>query len=309
VLTACCAAASCLPPVSLGGPQLRVGFLDDQAFRWGANRQANLALAHREGATVVRVIVEWAKVAPQRPRHPADAFAPAYRLDDVDELVRNAHASGLDVLLTIWGTPGWANGGAAENAAPHDPRDLRDFATALAARYSGREPGLPFVPFFSAWNEPNSALFLSPQFDTAGRPVAPRVYAALAAAVYAGVKSASPAALVAVGETAARGHDRRVAALHDGESPARFAQLVAAAAPRLRFDAWAHHPYPATDLQRPEAPQPWPDVGLSSLGRFAAELARWFHRRWIASARRGGRSNPTMICCSPPFMTTPSTAP
>src|SRR5262249_38793027 len=27
-----------------------------------------------------------------------------------------------------------------------------------------------------------------------------------------------------------------------------------------------------------EAPQPWPDVGLRSLGRFETELARWFHR-------------------------------
>src|SRR5262249_77650 len=61
--------------------------------------------------------------------------------------------------------------------------------------------------------------------------------------------------------------------------PARFAQLVAAAAPRLRFDAWAHHPYPATDLQRPDAQQSWPAVGLSSLDRFTSRLAGWFHRR------------------------------
>ena len=203
-LAACCAAASCFAPVSPGEPGLRVGFLDDQAFRWDASRHTNLELAHREGASVVRAIVDWARIAPRRPRHPTDPFAPAYRLDDVDELVRNAHAYGLDVLLTIWGTPGWANGDAPENVAPHDARDLRDFASALAARYSGRYPGLPFVRFYSAWNEPNSAVFLSPQFDATGRPVAPRVYAALAAAVYAGVKRASPAALVAAGETAAR---------------------------------------------------------------------------------------------------------
>jgi hypothetical protein len=55
--------------------------------------------------------------------------------------------SGSDVLLTIWGTPGWANGGAAE-AWRRTTRDLRDFAIALAARYSGRHPGLPFVRFY-----------------------------------------------------------------------------------------------------------------------------------------------------------------
>ena len=50
------------------------------------------------------------------------------------------------MLLTIWGTPGWANSGARPNVAPSDPRDLRDFAHALAARYSGRHPGLSVRP-------------------------------------------------------------------------------------------------------------------------------------------------------------------
>ena len=36
--------------------------------------------------------------------------------------------------------------------------------------------------------------------------------------------------------------------MQDTESPARFARLVAQAAPNLRFDAWAHHPYPRNDL-------------------------------------------------------------
>src|SRR5262249_6008546 len=159
------------------------------------------------------------------------------------------------------GTPGWANGGARANVAPTDPGDLRDFAHALAARYSGRHPGYPFVRFYSVWNEPNAAQFLSPQFDGAGRPVAPRVYASVVAAAYGGIKGASPHALVAAGETAARGRDARRAHAQDTESPARFARLVAAAAPALRFDAWAHHPYARNDVTDPEAPQPWPAVG------------------------------------------------
>jgi hypothetical protein len=66
--------------------------------------------------------------------------------------------------------------------------------------------------------------------------------------------------------------------MQDSESPARFARLVAAAAPTLRFDAWAHHPYPRDDLTHPDAHQPWPAVGLTGLGRFETELARWFGR-------------------------------
>ena len=36
---------------------------------------------------------------------PPIRFAPEYRLGDVDELVRNAEQRGMEVLLTIWGTP------------------------------------------------------------------------------------------------------------------------------------------------------------------------------------------------------------
>jgi hypothetical protein len=267
------------PPVPVGAaPHLYVGFLDDQAFRWEPERIANFDRARQEGATVVRSIVNWSVAAPQRPRRAGDPFAPEYRLGDVDELVRNAEQRGMEVLLTIWGTPAWANGGARPNVAPADPGDLRDFAHALAARYSGRHPGYPFVRFYTVWNEPNAGQFLSPQFDAAGRPVAPRVYASLVAAAYAGIKSASPKALVAAGETGARGRDEPRAHVQDTESPARFARLVAAAAPRLRFDAWAHHPYPRNDLTHPDAPQAWPAVGFTGLGRFDGALARWFGR-------------------------------
>ncbi len=282
VLCLLAAAGPVAAPAAPGPPpSLRIGFFDDQAFRWEPNRHANLDLARREGATVVRAFVDWGKVARTRPRHPREPFDRAYRLDDLDELVRNAQQRGMDVLLTLWGTPAWANGGAGEAVAPTRAADLGDFAHALAARYSGRYSGLPVVRFFSVWNEPNSALFLSPQFDAAGQPVAPRVYASLVAAAYRGIKSASPTALVAAGETAPRGYDRHVSGFHDSESPGRFAQLVAAAAPHLPFDAWAHHPYPRSDLDRPDAPQPWPAVGLSGLGAFERHLDGWFDRRRV----------------------------
>ena len=90
----------------------------------------------------------------------------------------------MEVVLTIWGTPRWANGGKRPNVAPSDPNSLRDFAHALADRYSGRHPGYPFVRFYTVWNEPNTGRFLSPQFDSRGRPVAPGTYAALVAAAY-----------------------------------------------------------------------------------------------------------------------------
>jgi FG-GAP repeat/Glycosyl hydrolase catalytic core len=270
-----------IPARALAGPRLYVGLFDDQAFRWEASRHANLDLAQGEGASVIRTIVRWSQVAPRRPRHPADPFAREYRFDDLDDLVRSAAQRRIEVLLTIWGTPSWANGGAGANVAPTNPTDLRDFAYALAARYSGSFAGFPPVRFFSIWNEPNSSLFLAPQFDSRGRPVAPRVYASLVRAAYAGIKRADPDALVAAGETAARGHDRPVAGLHDSESPGNFARLVAVAAPHLRFDSWAHHPYPRTDRERPDAEQPWPNVGLGGLAHLESALSRAFDRRGV----------------------------
>ena len=273
--------AAVLPARSVAGPRLYVGLFDDQAFRWPANRHANLDVAEGDGVSVIRTIVTWSVIAPRRPRDPADPFAREYRFNDLDDLVRSAGQRGIEVLLTIWGTPSWANGGAGANVAPTDPADLRDFAHALAARYSGSFAGLPPVRFFSIWNEPNSSLFLTPQFDSRGRPVAPRIYASLVRAAFAGIKRADPDALVAAGETAPRGHDRPVAGLRDTESPANFARLVAAVDPHLPFDSWAHHPYPRTDRERPGAAQPWPNVGLSGLARFETELSRRFDRRGV----------------------------
>ena len=159
-----------LPEEEMSG-RLLVGFQDEPTLRWGADRMAMLGRARRAGAAVIRTTVNWAQAAPRRPLNPASPFDPAYRLDDVDELARNAQARGMELLITIWGTPPWANGGGEPNVPPSDPADLAGFAQTLSDRYSGRHSGYPAVRLFSAWNEPNLELFLSPQFDA---QVAPR---------------------------------------------------------------------------------------------------------------------------------------
>jgi hypothetical protein len=88
----------------------------------------------------------------------------------------------------------------------------------------------------------------------------------LAAAGYSAIKSASPQALVALGETAAA---------HD---PGTFVDEVAAVDPNLRFDAWAHHPYPADPAGSPDQPRPWPNAGVLELGRLDQEIENAFHR-------------------------------
>ena len=191
----------------------------------------------------------------------------------------------MEVLITIWGTPKWANGGKTPNYAPTRMSDLTAFARAVASRYSGRFAGYPFVRFYSIWNESNLQLFLAPQFDAKGKSVAPRTYAKLAAAAYAGIKAGNSRAKVAVGSTSSAGRDKPLAGKSATHSPGRFAQLVAAANPRLKFDAWAQHPYPVPANQKPSQKVRWPNVTLASFPRFEKSLDTWFKRKnvriWI----------------------------
>jgi cellulase (glycosyl hydrolase family 5) len=254
-----------------------MGFQDDWGFRWSPTRTSLLDAAAGSGVTVIRTTVYWSKVAPRRPRHPSNSFDPAYRLDDLDQLARDAQQRGIEVLLTIWGTPAWANGGAGENRLPRRMSDLTAFTHALAARYSGQHHGYPFVRFYSIWNEPNLAQFLSPQFAPDGSSLAPELYARAFRAAAAGIRSGSPDALVAAGETAHRGLDGPARLdFQASHSPARFAELVSQSWPRIRFDAWAHHPYPLDPQQEPGEQGAWPQVTIPQLGEFRAALGDWF---------------------------------
>ncbi len=272
------ALAALAAPAALAGERMWVGFHDDPSYRWVSHRSERIQRSADDGATIVRLLVQWNLVAPQRPSRPANPFDPAYRFDDVDEAVLVAQEHGQEAMLTISGTPRWA-GARKPNQMPRRLRDFRLFAQAIAARYSGRYEGFPFVRFWSVWNEPNLNLFLTPQFDKRGRSVAPRNYAKLYATAYAGIKAGNRLAQVAIGETSARGRDRRVPGMSDTHSPGKFAELVARANPRLKFDAWAHHPYPFHPKSKPGQLVRWPNVSLASLPRFAESLNTWFERK------------------------------
>jgi hypothetical protein len=241
--------------------------------------------AKAANTTIVRTLVTWADIAPTRPANAANPFDRAYQFNDLDELVRNTQERDIEVLITIWGTPKWANGGKTPNFLPTRLSDLTAFSRAIASRYSGRYSGYPFVRYFSIWNESNLQLFLAPQFDARGQSVAPRNYARLAAAAYAGIKAGNSRAKVAIGSTSSAGRDKPLAGKSATHSPARFARLVAAANPRLKFDAWAQHPYPVPVSQKPTQRVRYPNVTLKSFPRFTKDLDTWFKRKnvriWI----------------------------
>ena len=167
-------AAIATPASSFAAQRMWVGFHDDPSFRWSSQRQALVEKSAGTNATIMRLLVQWNVVAKAKPANGADPFDVAYNFDDIDEAVRAAQESDQEVILTISGTPSWANGGKAPNVMPTRLADFTNFARAIASRYSGRFMGYPFVRFWAIWNEPNLQQFLSPQFDARGRSIAPR---------------------------------------------------------------------------------------------------------------------------------------
>jgi cellulase (glycosyl hydrolase family 5) len=286
LVAAACVTAVLLPVSASAQPRMLIGFQDDPSLRWRDDRTAVFDLGQQANAGIVRTTVYWSRIAQTRPANGANPFDPAYRFDDLDEFVRNSGLHGMEVMLTIWGTPAWANGGKGQNYAPTNYSTIQNFAKALASRYSGRYSGYPFVRYFTVWNESNLGQFLSPQYDTKGKPVAPTIYARLYRAAYAGLKAGNARALVGIGETSARGRDRYLGkkGTQETESPGKFAELLSQQRPALKFDAWSHHPYPTAIGLPPLAKTRWPNVTLANMPRFESELNKWFKRKvtvWV----------------------------
>jgi len=280
-LALACALAAVLTPTAAAADRMWVGFQDDPVLRYDTGRQGEMDLAaHTNNARVLRTIVVWHQIAPDRPANAANPFDPAYKFDDLDEFVRNAQVRDMEVLMSIWGTPSWANGGKKPQYLPTRMADFQNFARALASRYSGRYPGYPFVRFYGIWNESNLGLFLLPQFNAKGAIVSPAAYAKLAAAGYAGIKAGSAKALVAIGETSSTGRDKKSKGT-DAVAPATFMKGIAKANRRLKFDAWAQHPYPLPVNQKPTQKVRYPNVTLTSFPQFGKDLDASFGRKNI----------------------------
>lgn len=156
------------------------------------------------GASMVRIQLYWGGAAPTtKPAewNPANPNDPNYHWDATDIEVKRAIAAGLTPVLQVDGAPTWAQrcqtpASLAGAICDPSPSDLQAFATAAAARYSGRTPGIPAVRYFQGLNEPNLSLFFFPQFETSGKLISPYLYRDLINAFYAGVKAAEPHALV-----------------------------------------------------------------------------------------------------------------
>jgi len=268
------------PTLALGAERMPVGFQDDPSFRWAANSTVELDKAAAANASIIRTTADWRAIAAKKPRSAAKWDDPAYNFSDLDGLVRGAAERGIEVMITIWGTPKWANGGKEPNVPPRHVGDLNRFARAIADRYSGRHAGLPYVGRYSIWNEPNLGIFLSTQFDNKGRIISPRIYANLFKAGRAGIKARNKSALIAIGETSNQGRDHPKKGAPVSVAPGTFARLLAQQK-GLRFDAYATHPYATRPNLPPTQRVRWPNVTLSRLKQFETSLDKWFHRKDI----------------------------
>ncbi len=237
-----------------------------------ATRELALARIREAGASVVRIPVDWREVAPAAPtaqfraRDPGD---PAYDFGALDAAVRDAVAAGLRPLLVVSHAPAFAEARprwpyAFAGSWDPSPQALEEFAAALASRYDGafpdpQRPGraLPRVRLFQAWNEPNLARYLEPQWvvrDGRWSAFSPLLYRQLLNAFYRGVKSVAAADVVAAagvapnGERAGAGRIAPVSFLSALLCLDEGARARAGGCPEApHFDALAFHPLSVGD--------------------------------------------------------------
>ncbi|MGH3127307.1 MAG: hypothetical protein ACRDPX_05260, partial [Gaiellaceae bacterium] len=114
-------------PAAVAAERMWIGFHDDPSFRWAGNRKERVQGASQKNATIMRLLVQWNVTAKTRPSSPTSSFDPAYNFDDIDEAVRAAQENDQEVVLTLSGTPRWANGGKSPNIMPRRVADFTSF--------------------------------------------------------------------------------------------------------------------------------------------------------------------------------------
>jgi polysaccharide biosynthesis protein PslG len=250
-------------------PGVQFGIQDDAWLEFGPGTlRERVAEIDRLGLDVVRVTLNWYRIELSPGRY--DWRRP-------DRLLRALRAAGLDPVVTLWGTPEWANDGPP-NAPPRLGSDFESFASAVATRY-------PFVRHWTMWNEPNKAIWL--------KPVSARVYVSrILNPGYAGIKTANPRARVAGGVTAPRGGK-------GGVPPVDFIRAMDRAGARL--DAYAHHPYPDYPGDTPFAGGcgHCKTISMSTLERLLREVGKAFPRASIWLTEYAYQSTPDPFGVSP----------
>jgi hypothetical protein len=267
------AVAACVAASSVRASSgIKYGIQDDAWLEFGSGTlNQRLATLKRLGVPLVRFTVHWNVVAPRRPADPTSPSDRAYDWRRSDRVVRGLRRHGLTPVLTLVGTPGWANGGRGPEYAPPRPRDFRAFARAVATRY-------PWVRYWLIWNEPNHPLWLKP--TKAG------IYVEhLLNPGYEGIHAVLPHAQVGGGVTAPRGG-------LGGVAPVTWLRGMARA--HAKLDAYAHNPYPLRPGETPSGHgcRFCPTITMATLPKLLILVRRYWGPKPVWLTEYGYQTNP-----------------
>ena len=241
---------------------IQYGIQDDAWLEYGPGTlDQRAAELQRIGFDAVRVTLVWSRVEP---------FPGEYHWNRSDRLLSALSRHRLAPVVTLWGTPEWANGGFGPNVAPTHSADVEEFARQAAIRY-------PFVRSWIVWNEPNKPTWL--------KPVSPETYVSkILDPAYRGIKSVNAADRVAGGVTAPQGG-------RSGMSALAFIRRMAAAGAHL--DAYAHNPYPLSPGETPNRDGcSCPALTMGNLNRLVSVVGKAFPRARIWLTEYGYQTNP-----------------
>src|SRR2546427_3932458 len=249
---------------------VQYGIQDDAWLMYGPGTLSQrLSTLEGLGVGIVRFTVRWDQVAPTKPASPRDPSDSAYRWGTYGEVLERLHARGIPTLVTLYGSPRWANGG---QSASHLPLSgCGDFAYAVSVRY-------PWVRRWTVWNEPNSRTFAV--------PVSPGAYVRrLLNPAYVSLHAASGGNQVAGGVTSPR-------TTPTGMSPLAFIQGMRAA--HALLDAYAQNPYP---VGRGETPyratcSKCGYFTMASLTRIRTDVTRYLGGKPLWLTEYGYQTNP-----------------
>lgn len=179
------------------------------------------------GVALIRVDVGWSA---SQPTNTTPSLDNTYN-QRLAITLRSARERGLDVLLTLHQSPGWArlDPQGSVHQFPADPANITPWATWMAATF-GNE-----VAAWEVWNEPNLAEFTGVT-DASERA---RRYVPLLQATTTGLRAGHPGAVIVFGGPAQT---------DDG-----FIRMAYAAGAQPYFDVMALHPYQGNQTKPPES--------------------------------------------------------